>query len=550
MPFGWKQQFQVLILALSLIGPQEGFARTPALYLWSNALGFITPSQCEIKNEPRTNFAIAQAPGSALNSFSKFKGEGFLGSLLSRALPDRTLIAAKAPAADPNETAFVKVLSIPKNAGTGGRNRVEVQDEGRVAQKVLQDIGNFVIEVSEVPDFLKKLSPLFDAKGTFWQAAFLNENYVTLLCQEGRQVQSYLVFDVYDRAHIHPIAQVGLRPEQVKILSVIRVYTPEEANQLVSPGEPLQPPVPPGSGGGSGSGPGSGGPGGPPPSASPSPQPPGTPSSPETPSGGPLEYILCMDEDSVEVLGPDLKKRLFTGDQFEPLLPIQSWDEKQKAPYLEVQFPRRRAPLNSGWVPRDVVQLKSECQEYKNSRESDNDNNELDTRDVKLNTKDCCKFPTLKRPSLPYTQGKLMFRARRNRGHRLHAGCDLYRRKGEEVRAVASGIIIRGLYYFYQGVFAVEIKHPRFIARYGEILGSVPSEIRKASIVKGGQRIGSVGTVRSGCCPPMLHFELYRGTQSGPLTRYRRPPFDRRADLINPTEHLREWEKAQFGTSY
>lgn len=91
---------------------------------------------------------------------------------------------------------------------------------------------------------------------------------------------------------------------------------------------------------------------------------------------------------------------------------------------------------------------------------------------------------------------------------------------------------------------------PQFIARYGEILGSAPKGIAKGKNVVAGQTVGWIGKVNSGCCTPMLHFELYKGTSRGPLSRYRSPPFDRRPDVMDPTELLRKWEKTQFGKSY
>ena len=36
----------------------------------------------------------------------------------------------------------------------------------------------------------------------------------------------------------------------------------------------------------------------------------------------------------------------------------------------------------------------------------------------------------------------------------------------------------------------------------------------------------------------MLHFELYEGTGSGPLTVRSNPPYQRRSDLVDPTSYL------------
>lgn len=537
----WSISLTAFVFAVIL--PLSLYANTPARYVWNNTTGFVPASICQVKSEIHVPFYISQKPNSGLDSATKFKSDGFLNRFISASLLDRSLIANKSILSTASTT-LVRVLSVPKNAQRVGLNIAKAMDEGTIPKESLQEIGDFIIEVWDVPEFLKNSRPALDARKTFWQAATENDHYVTLQCTEGTLTFQYVVFDVYNSTNITPIAQVGLRVDQVNILSAINVYTPDEANRIVSPGEEIGPQTSPTP---------RLGPAMPPPTPGTSPSP-GTTSdggSSAVPStDGKLEYILCTDDDSIDVLDQELKKTLFAGDQFEPVLPIQSWNEKQKSSYIEVQFPKRKEDQKSGWVPRSLVQLRSSCQELKNSDDSGENDNNVDMTGVTLNTKDCCKFPTIKRPTQAYTSGALKFRARRGRGHRLHAGCDLYRKHGEAAVAVASGIVVRGLYYFYQGVFAMEIKHPHFIARYGEILGGHTSGVSKGKIVKAGQQIGRIGTVSSRCCSPMLHFELYKGTTVGSLTRYRLPPYDRRSDLMNPTDLLKQWEKAQFGKSY
>ena len=46
----------------------------------------------------------------------------------------------------------------------------------------------------------------------------------------------------------------------------------------------------------------------------------------------------------------------------------------------------------------------------------------------------------------------------------------------------------------------------------------------------------------------MLHFELFSGKGSGSLSGG--GEYKRRWDLLNPTERLRKWEKAKFGSNY
>jgi murein DD-endopeptidase MepM/ murein hydrolase activator NlpD len=531
--------------------PLSSFASSPIRYLWNDTTGFTSAAHCQVQNNIQSNFYVSQVPNEGMNSSVKMKGAGFF----SPSLLDRSVVASRT-APGLAAKALVRVLSVPQNARRKGFNIAKPSEEGTIDANVLQEVGNFIIEVLELPSIASPVKQPLNARGTFWQTSVDDkEHYVVLSCPEGSLNVTYLAFDVYNKSSISPSAQVGLRVDQVSIFSNINVYTPDEANQMLSPvGEKLDaadskksaqgpslvspakvgtapiaiPSVTPGEKSGATS---------------------------DTASGvpvvtGKLEYIVCTEEDSVDVLDTELKKNLFEGDQFEVIIPSQSWNDKQNASYIEVQFPSRKSAPTSGWVSKSVVKLKSECLELTSNEDKPENDNNLDMTGIVLNTKDCCKFPTIKRSTESYAAGKLQFRARRRGGRRLHAGCDLYRRHGETAVAVASGVVIRGLYYFYQGVFALEIKHPNFVARYGEILGRQAPGVSKGRVVKGGQEIGKVGTVSSRCCAPMLHFEMYKGTTSGALTRYRRPPYDRRSDLMNPTDYLRKWEKAQFGHSY
>ncbi|WP_413291469.1 peptidoglycan DD-metalloendopeptidase family protein [Bdellovibrio sp. HCB337] len=553
----WNVSLTAWLLASLIPVSASAAAPTPNVYIWNNTRGFVDASTCTSKPAQHAPLYIAQKPNSDLNASSKFKGQGFFKGLFSGVLVDRTLIAMRGiPSTDPS--ILVRVLSVPHNAHQGAlTNIANPKDEGTVEKDVLQDIGNFVIEVADTPALLKTTKSPFEVKKTYWQAAMDKDHYTLINCAEGTLMMEYVVFDVYNTTNINPVAQVGLRYDQTDILNSINVYTPDEANQAVAPGDTIDPDAPPANGGNGGSIPvkppvndGGNSDTTPPNNGGDT----GTPQVPVT--DGKLEYVICTDEPDVDVMDPELAKVLFQADQFEAIVPIQSWNEKQKSEHIEVQFPERGDSQKSGWIPRSVVQLKADCKEMNNDSDSDSgsgsgdSDNYIDMRDVVLNTKDCCKFPTIKRASQSYAVGTPRFRAQRARGRRLHAGCDLYRKRGETAVAVASGVVIRGLYYFYQGVFAIEIRHPKFVARYGEILGSPTPGVAKGKIVKAGQEIGRIGKVSSGCCLPMLHFELYKGTTAGSLTRYRRPPYDRRSDLMDPTPLLRQWEKAQFGSSY
>jgi murein DD-endopeptidase MepM/ murein hydrolase activator NlpD len=145
-------------------------------------------------------------------------------------------------------------------------------------------------------------------------------------------------------------------------------------------------------------------------------------------------------------------------------------------------------------------------------------------------------FPLRGRPKASYHEAPRAFGSARELGARKHAGCDLYAPARTEVLAVADGRVIRGPYCFYAGVWAIDVEHPGIgVVRYGEI-SHTPNGVEFSVAVKAGQVIGYVGKMPG--LPSMLHFELYAGTGTGPLTDRERAPFMRRADLIDPTEFL------------
>jgi murein DD-endopeptidase MepM/ murein hydrolase activator NlpD len=149
-------------------------------------------------------------------------------------------------------------------------------------------------------------------------------------------------------------------------------------------------------------------------------------------------------------------------------------------------------------------------------------------------------FPLRARPKESYREPPRSFGSARDHGKRKHAGCDLYAAAYSDVLAVDDGTVLM-YYLFYDGVFALEVKHPCGIVRYGEI--ALPG-IKAGAVVKAGQAIARVGKMAH-VEQSMLHFELYSGSAKGPLTDRARPPFLRRADLIDPTAFLDACEVAK-----
>lgn len=146
-------------------------------------------------------------------------------------------------------------------------------------------------------------------------------------------------------------------------------------------------------------------------------------------------------------------------------------------------------------------------------------------------------FPMHQRPAADYHVAPRRFGANRA-GGRKHAGCDLYAPAGTEILAMADGQVVRGPYYFYEGTYALEVRHDDGkVVRYGEIKEAVPSGVEVGARVSRGQVIAAVGLLNSGSS--MLHLEMYGGTQTGSLTQAGND-FKRRADLIDPTRFLDE----------
>ncbi len=130
----------------------------------------------------------------------------------------------------------------------------------------------------------------------------------------------------------------------------------------------------------------------------------------------------------------------------------------------------------------------------------------------------------------------MAFGSPRDGSRRKHAGTDLYAPEGTEILAMDNGRVVIGPYPFYAGTYALEIQHPWGVVRYGEIAGTI-GDLKTGDFVSVGQPIARVGKVAS-TKDSMLHLELYTGDCDGSLTDRSRPPYLRRADLIDPTEFL------------
>ncbi|MCA9654023.1 MAG: M23 family metallopeptidase [Myxococcales bacterium] len=145
-------------------------------------------------------------------------------------------------------------------------------------------------------------------------------------------------------------------------------------------------------------------------------------------------------------------------------------------------------------------------------------------------------FPLHERPTESYTTSPRSFGSGR-KGGRKHAGCDLYAPVGTPIRAMAGGKVLTALYSFYGGTYALEVDHGTFVARYGEIQKEIADKLKVGDSVTPGLVIGQVGKLNN-YHQSMLHLELYTGSGKGGLTDRTSKPYQRRADLFNPTTWL------------
>ncbi len=367
-----------------------------------------------------------------------------------------------------------------------------------------------VVEITDT-QLSEGYSP-FTVVGSFWQP--VDSGISTLRCREGGISKDYSLFDVFRGESSTRIARVGISAEDAGLFKFIRLHSTAEAERAIRAPSPAREKT-------------------------------GITSGIRAFDGS-LEYVVCGATGEVAVLNERLQKVLFSAQPFETVVPFQSFgggrsenSDAQGHQFTRVQFPMRAQSMNAGWVSAHEIQLRSQC-ELSPATEI---HAEMSP------TVSAWTFPTGQRATANYKTGMRRFSAGRANG-RLHAACDLYRVTGEPALAANSGTVIRDRYYFYEGTYALEVHHADGkVIRYGEILGKAAPGVGMNSSVNPDQTVGYIGKVNSGCCEPMLHFEMYSGTASGPLTQSG-TKFVRRKDLLDPSAYLTDWEKLKFGKSY
>ena len=129
------------------------------------------------------------------------------------------------------------------------------------------------------------------------------------------------------------------------------------------------------------------------------------------------------------------------------------------------------------------------------------------------------------------------FGANRSKGKRKHAGVDFYGQSGDSVYAILAGIvqsIPQTPFLPNTSLYSIVIDHGDFIGRYCEIY-NIPS-YSIGDRINEGQFLGVIGQYQNES--PMLHFEMYQGTMNGPLTNKNNLPYQRRGDLMDPTNYI------------
>ena len=275
---------------------------------------------------------------------------------------------------------------------------------------------------------------------------------------------------------------------------------------------------------------------------------------------GAHEHVVCIKSETLALRSDDLRDVMVRAKRHEPVKIFQGWgDNKQTKKisgetytFIKVQLPEHEDDEHEGigWVAEKYVKTRSQCSGASETREKESVAEQKKPKKAAEEVDHgkaggTCRFPLTGRPTADYTSGMRRFGASRNGGSRLHAASDLYRKRNDPILSVTEGRIIRSPYYFYEGTYAIEVKHaPGFVVRYGEVTGNVPKGVYSGAPVRKGQTIAYMGKVNSGCCSPMLHFEMYTGKKTGSLRGGN--AYQRRSDLVNPAKFLQRWEEETF----
>lgn len=553
-----------LLYATSLLAvlSTQAFAN-PSIYLWDNQEGLIPATNCIISPTEKTPFKVSNFTGWKSSKTENLRNyNGIRQSHLINGSIIKTIDGKKK-----NNYDKIEVVGINKNSSANvNRWYSQRQDQGYLYSKSILPIEDYILEVDHknIPTEQREL--ISKHNSSYWLAESQG-SYYKLNCDGENKNRDYTLFRVYKTLteQATPDAFIGVYYNESKIFSEIRttpissigvdlidmevtydldeilsstetefvenedlLTSTEEFKQEVIKNEEI--------------------------AQSKNQKDNSLIANKSAPleSKGTFEDVVCVPSNTLNVRNEDLNKVIFKSTTGEKVKKFQSFEPVEKEitldgvvyNFIKVQFSdREESDQTIGWVASKYIKKKSDCKYLR----SDSEVNAI--RDIEITGLDdpkCCEFPTVKEPTHSYTSGMRMFNARRGGGTRSHAACDLYRYKDEPILSVAPGVVIRDLYYFYQGTYALEVRHSGgFIVRYGELTGQKESGVSNGKKVKMGQRIGYMGKVNSNCCRPMLHFELFKGTATGALSQ-KGNKFQRRSDLLDPTHYLQKWESGKF----
>lgn len=599
------------ISLLSLVCSASIAQAAPPDFIWSNSEGFVSAANCQIVPVKNNPFFISEGKkASALDYTDLENSKGARQSYLL----NRSLIRLKEGKARAGVKLIdvIGVSETPKAPVT--KWFASRMDSGYLADSSVKDLANYVLEIKSGVAVKEIPSIKVPTVGSFWQLETENDQTMGFRCSVKGKTVDYYMFNVFVANQSQAVAKIGVSAEDTGIFKSILTHLPTEADKVLdsrmteAPTEHRQS-LESSSGAGSVAAvvtsplevaktagdaikaqneatekntnkPMEGVATAPAVSQA---AVPGNNVSQAVVDAAPMqndgtdeeeeedatlnvinsrqEYVVCINEDTLAVRDEALSNVLFRAEKSESVLPFQSWDAADKKikningkdyTFVKVQFPEREGQ-NVGWLAQDYVRLEGQCSTAKKPEESKGGMTPITPKGpvASIDSPACCDFPTIGRPKQSYLSGMRRFKAGRGGGKRLHAACDLYRVHGEQAVSLTEGKVVRGLYSFYQGTYALEVQYPGgFIARYGELTGKVVKNASTGAKVTRGQTLGYIGTVNSGCCAPMLHFEIYSGKSKGPLSTKGGTRFRRRVDLVDPTKHLLKWEKMKFGTSY
>lgn len=543
---------RTLLTLIPLLASLNVYSANPSIYLWDNQEGLVSAKSCEVVPSATTPFNISRFTGwkksktENLRNFVGVKQSHLINGSLVKQIKGKTKSNYKK----------IEVVGVNKvNDVQINRWFSQRLDQGYLYKNSIFPIEDYIIEVNHQKidqDQAKKLS---NGDSSFWFAE-AQGSYYNLKCPGRNADREYTLFRVYNdlTESTEPNAFVGVYWDETKVFSNIKTTPLNELEtnidtfekiydlrEILSSGDnkfieneevltaeqEIQKDV-------------------------------SKKSFKDVQTvevkniEGSFKDIVCVPNTGLNVRDESLENIVFKAKTGEVVKKFQNFHQSDKElvvdgvtyKFVQVQFSdREESDQNTGWVARKFIKQKSKCKYVRDASEI---NLPTDTQIMGIDDEKCCEFPTVKAPTQPYTSGMRMFKARRGGGKRSHAACDLYRYKDEPILSVAPGVVVRDQYYFYQGTYAIEVAHSGgFIARYGELSGKKEKGIQKAAKVKMGQRVGYMGKVNSNCCRPMLHFELYSGKGSGPLSQSGNK-FKRRSDLLDPTHYLLKWESGKF----